>query len=186
MTVRPVWFADAIAGAGAHEDFWRPGVFPELVSEFADAVHGHLRDALAARDPGREWTTEWYVQRTPVDVAGVPDGDGPLVLVEVELRRADPANNPVKLARHADDGAFDRPVVLVQVFSDYYALADGGHSSKRENAAFVGRLAADALDAFDYRAVDLSVAPPVRGNDAPADWRAAVEAAADRVTDATE
>ncbi|MGB9964289.1 hypothetical protein [Halobacterium sp. CBA1126] len=155
------------------------------MGEFTDAVHAHLRDALAARAPDREWTTEWYVRRTPVDVAGVPDADAaPLALVEVEMRRADPANNPVKLARHVDGGAVDRPVVLVQLFSDYYALEDDAHSSKRENAEFVGTLAADAVDGFDYRAVDLSVAPPVRGDDPPEGWREGVERAADRVTDA--
>ncbi|GAA0264944.1 hypothetical protein [Halobacterium noricense] len=153
------------------------------MGEFTDAVHARLRAALAARDPDREWTTEWYVRRTPVDVAGVPDSAAaPLVLVEVEMRRADPANNPVKLARHAADGALDRPVVLVHLFSDYYALTDGGHSSKRENAEFVGGLAADALDGFDYHAVDLALAPPVRGDDPPGDWRDAVERAADRIT----
>jgi len=183
VTVAPVGFPADLAATTPRKRLCRPGASAELVGEFTDAVHARLRDALAARDPGREWTTEWYVQRTPVDVAGVPDADAPLVLVEVEMRRADPANNPVKLARHAADGAFDRPVALVHLFSDYYALADGGHSSKRENAEFVGGLASDALDGFDYHAVDLALAPPVRGDDPPADWEDAVENAADRVTD---
>ncbi|NIB98181.1 hypothetical protein [Halobacterium sp. R2-5] len=151
------------------------------MGEFADDVHAHLRDALAARRPHREWTTEWYVGRTAVDVAGVPAGDAPLVLVEVEMRRADPANNPVKLARHAAEDAFDAPVVLVQLFSGYYALADGAASSKRENAEFVGGLATDSLAGFDYRAVDLSLSPPVRGDDPPEGWQDAVANAADRV-----
>jgi hypothetical protein len=158
------------------------------VGEFANAVHEALRDALATRDPTRDWQTEWYVRRTPVDVAGVPvtpaTPDDPLVLVEVEMRRADPANNPVKLARYASDGAFDYPIRLVQVFSDYYDLADGGVSSKRENAEFVGQPAAAELDSVEYSAVDLAVAPPVRGDDRPDDWRAAVADVADAVGDA--
>ncbi|MFC3477988.1 hypothetical protein [Halobacterium litoreum] len=154
------------------------------MGEFADDVHAALRDALAARDPDRDWQTEWYVRNTPVDVAGVPDAtDAPLVLVEVEVRRADPANNPVKLARYADDGDFDRPVVLVQAFTDYYALETGGVSSKRENATFVGRLAAETLTDFDYRAVDLPVAPPKRGDTPPDGWRNAVERVAATVLD---
>lgn len=154
------------------------------MGEFTDAVHARLRDALAACDSGREWTTEWYVQRTPVDVAGVPDAAAaPLVLVEAEMRRADPANNPVKLARYAAGGEFDRPVSLVQAFSEYYALADGGVSSKRENASFVGNLAADAVDGFDYGAVPLEFEPPVRGDDRPDGWREAVERVADAIAE---
>jgi hypothetical protein len=154
------------------------------VGEFADALHGALRDALASRDPSRDWQTEWYVRRTPVDVAGVPDDDdddaaAPLVLVELEVRRADPANNTVKLARYAADGDFDhRPVRLVQAFTDYYDLQQTGVSSKRENAEFVGGLAADAVSGFAYDAVSLPVAPPKRGADPPPDWRDAVDAAA--------
>lgn len=148
------------------------------MGEFADDLHTALRDALAARDPSRDWQTEWYVRRTPVDVAGVHDGSAvPLVLVEVEVRRADPANNTVKLARYADAGDFDRPVRLVQVFTDYYDL-ETGVSSKRENAEFVGELAADSVAGFGYDAVSLPVAPPKRGTDPPADWRDAVDAAA--------
>jgi hypothetical protein len=155
------------------------------VGEFADDLHAPVRNALAGRDQTREWRTEWYAGRTPVDVAGIPDGsesdDTPLFLVEVEVRRADPANNAVKLARHASDGAFERPVRLVHVFTDYYALDAGGVSSKRENAEFVGRLAADALDGFAYEAVTLPVSPPKRGDDPPAGWRDAVETVADRI-----
>lgn len=154
------------------------------MGEFTDAVHAHLRDALAAHHPHREWTTEWYVRRTPVDVAGIPESaDEPLVLVEVEMRRADPANNPVKLSRHAAEGAFDASVTLVQLFSDYYALANGTASSKRENAEFVGELAGDALADFDYHAADLPLAPPVRGDDPPEGWQDSVADAADGVTE---
>mgnify|MGYP000029453170 CR=1 FL=1 len=145
---------------------------------FADDLHAALRDALASRDEHRDWQTEWYVSRTPVDVAGVPDDpDAPLVLVEVEARRADPANNPVKLARYADAGDFDRPVRLAQVFTDYYDLADGV-SSKRENAEFVGDLAARSLDGFDYEPYSFPVSPPKRGSDPPEGWRDAVDALA--------
>lgn len=154
------------------------------MGEFADDVHEALRDALATRDATRDWRTEWYVRQTPADVAGIPEtNDASLVLVEVEMRRADPANNPVKLARYASEGVFDRSVRLVQVFSDYYDLDGGGVSSKRENAVFVGRLAAAEFDSLEYEAVDLDVAPPVRGDDRPDDWRGAVDGVADEVVD---
>jgi len=153
------------------------------VGAFADDLHAALRDALASRDTSRDWQTEWYVRRTPVDVAGVPgDAAAPVVLVEVEVRRADPANNPVKLARYADAGDFDRPVRLAHVFTDYYDLADGV-SSKRENAEFVGDLVAESLDDFRYDALSLPVSPPKRGSDPPAGWRDAVENVAAEILD---
>ena len=153
---------------GTHESFSRVRPSAELVGVFADDVHAALRDALAARRPGREWTTERYVRGTPVDVAGErPDAGGPLVFVEVEMRRADRANNPVKLARYAADGGLDAPVLLAQAFSGYYDLDGGGVSSKRENAEFVGRLAEESVTGFDYHALDLRFTPPVRGDDPP-------------------
>lgn len=86
----------------------------------------------------------------------------------------------MKLVRHAADGEFDAPVVLVQVFSGYYDVSGGDVSSNRENAEFVGSLAEESVEGFDYHAVDLEFTPPVRGSDAPANWRGAVaDAAAD-------
>ena len=140
----------------------------QLVANFTGDVHATIRDALAVRCPGREWSTERYVRGTPVDVVGErPDAGGPLVFVEVEMRRADPANNPVKLARYAADGGLDAPVLLAQAFSGYYDLDAGGVSSKRENAEFVGRLAEESVAGFDYHALDLWFTPPVRGDDPP-------------------
>lgn len=150
-----------------------------MAEEFATRVQTALRDALAARTD-REWTTERYVRQTPVDVA-TDDSGAPLVLVEVELRRADPANNPVKVARAVREGAVDRPVRLVQLFSGYYDLDGGGVSSKRENATFVGGLADEVLTGFTYRALDLGFTPPVRGAEPPEGWRGAVVAAAARL-----
>jgi hypothetical protein len=134
------------------------------VGKFASDVGDRLRDSLAAAFPGREWRTEHYVGGTPVDVASPGN---PVVFVEVECRRADPANNPVKLARHVDEGVFDAPVVLVQVFSEHYVLDSGGPNSKRENAEFVGEVAAETLDSFSYHALDLAVDPPKRGGERP-------------------
>ena len=178
----------------------------ELVGEFARTLQTAIHDGLAAATAGFEWHEEYAVGGTPVDVVGVPrsvagdgdadsDGDASrsgsgsvLVAVELEVRRADPANNTVKLLRHLDAGALDRydRVVVCQPFSNYYDLASGGVSTKRENAAFVGRLAERADDRVAFHAVDLPVDPPKRGEDPPADWAAGVDDAVAAIEHAIE
>lgn len=150
---------------------------------FAQAVQERLRDRLAIAHPGFEWTTEFYVERTPIDVVG-ERGDR-MAFVEVESRRADPANNPVTVFRHATEDAFGgRSVVLCQVFSAYYDLARGGVSSKRKDAEFVGRVAADAFDSLEYAALDMPVDPPKAGGEFPDGWETAVDEVAGGISDA--
>jgi hypothetical protein len=148
------------------------------VGEFADDVAGCLRDALADRLDSHAWATEGYIGRTPVDVVG--EGD-PLLLVELEWRRADPSNNTVKLFRHLVEGDFDEEVHLVQLFSRYYDLQSGGVSSKRENAEFVGDRIPMTVDGVAYTPLTLDIDPPKRGGERPDGWRGAVEAAAERI-----
>lgn len=149
----------------------------QLVGELARQVQERLRDRLEAARPAFDWTVEYRVAGTPVDVAGV--GTDALAGVELEWRRADPADNAAKLFRHLDEGQFDvGRVVVAQVFTGYYDLASGGVSAKRENAEFVGRVAADTFERLDYAPVDLAIGPPKRGGDLPDDWRASVDDAA--------
>ncbi|AGN01498.1 hypothetical protein L593_07765 [Salinarchaeum sp. Harcht-Bsk1] len=160
------------------------------MGEHARQVQERLADRLAAALPAAEWSVERPVGGTPVDVAGeTPDR---LVLLELEWRRADPANNTAKLFRHlADDGALravlgDRDAVVVQLFTNYYDLASGGVSSKRRDATFVGAAAAEYLDNVAYWPVDLSIDPPKGGGELPEDWNAAVDAAVDSIVDRLE
>lgn len=162
------------------------------MGKHARRIQDRLADGLAAAMFDAEWTVERSVGGTPVDVVG--ETEERLVLVELEWRRADPADNAAKLFRHlaaASDalGTRDdheagtahelggaREAVVVQVFTRYYELANGGVSSKRENATFVGDAAADYLDRVTYREVDLAIEPPKRGGDLPEEWAGAVEA----------
>jgi hypothetical protein len=132
--------------------------------------------------PGHDWKTEYTIASTPVDVAGHRGAQ--VVLVELEWRRADPADNTAKLFRYLSEETVtaDR-VVVCQLFTEYYDLASGGSSSKRQNATFVGRVAADALPALSYHPLDVPLAPPKRGGDPPEDWEQAVANAAGAVAD---
>lgn len=150
------------------------------MGELATTVQERLRESLAERLSGLDWETEYRIAGTPVDVAGV--GDSRRLLIELEWRRADPADNAAKLFRHLDEGAITADRVLVcQVFTSYYDLSSGGVSSKRKNATFVGRVAAETLDSFSYQPAELAIDPPKRGGELPDDWQGAVAETASRI-----
>lgn len=153
------------------------------MGRFAADVNAYLRETLASDVPALDWTTEHYVAGTPVDVAGT-DGER-LVAVELEWRRADPANNVVKLFRKASEDCIEaESIVLCQLFTRYYELQSGGHDSKRTNAEFIRDVAADRLDALAYQPVTFDLDPPKRGGERPDEWRAAADGAAAAVVDA--
>jgi len=152
----------------------------QLVGEFATRVQRDLCERLAAASPAYDWETEVHVGNTPVDVVGRDSRT--VVLVELEWRRADPADNAAKLFRHLSAGTLDADrIVVCQLFTEYYDLATGGVSAKRKNAEFVGRVAAEALGGLTYRAVDLPLNPPKRGGDLPADWQQPVATAVEEI-----
>lgn len=150
---------------------------------FAEAVQERIREVLEERRPAYEWVTEYRIEGTPVDVAG--EHEGHMVVVELEWRRADPADNAAKLFRHLAGGALDdhERVDVVQAFTGYYDLQSGGVSAKRLNAEFVGETAARAFDRMTYRAVDVDLDPPKRGGDWPAGWTAVAEETAARIAE---
>jgi len=152
------------------------------VGEFATTVQSYLRDALAERRLSATWHTEYRIAGTPVDIAGI--GEERLHLVELEWRRADPADNAAKLFRHLDAGEIDAERVAVfQVFTGYYDLQRGGVSSKRKNAEFVGEIAAETVDRLSYTPVEFALDPPKRGGEWPADWETAADAVAATLCD---
>lgn len=140
------------------------------MGEFATEVQSYLCDRLEELYPDQNWDTEHHIAGTPVDIAGI--GEEKRTLVELEWRRADPADNSAKLFRHLSIGSIDADHVdVVQVFTAYYDLANGGVSSKRENAEFVGEIAAETIEQFSYYPIDFDLIPPKRGDEWPDDWR---------------
>lgn len=72
---------------------------------------------------------------------------------------------------------------MFQVFTRYYDLVSGDISSKRKNAEFVGRVAADALDGLSYRSLTIDVDPPKRGGERPESWQGATDAVAETIAE---
>jgi len=150
------------------------------VGENAERVQERLRDRLSESVPDADWEMERRVGRTPVDVAGKIEDR--LALVELEWRRADPADNTAKIFRHASGESDDvGDVCVFQVFTRYYQLSDDGVSSKRKNAEFVGDVAAESLDGFEYAALTLGFEPPKSGGGMPEGWRSGVGETADEI-----
>jgi hypothetical protein len=150
------------------------------MGEFARDVQERLRHCLEADRPRFEWTIEHDIAGTPVDVLG--ENDGSLVCVELEWRRADPADNTAKLFRHLSEGTLPTAHVTVcQVFTGYYDLASGGISSKRLNAEFVGQVASETLSGLSYHPVEFAMIPPKRGTDRPDDWQTVADETASEI-----
>ncbi|WP_090303542.1 hypothetical protein [Natronorubrum texcoconense] len=144
------------------------------MGELATRYQSYLCNQFSELYPSLDWKTEHRIAGTPVDIAGV--GDGILLVIELEWRRADPADNSAKLFRHLSTGQVDQNhVTVIQIFTGYYDLETGGVSSKRKNAEFIGHIAEDAIDALSYYSVDFDPEPPKRGGDWEEDWKASAK-----------
>lgn len=140
------------------------------MGEFAEAVQSHLCTALDENFGSIDWKTEYEIGGTPVDIGG-DNGKG-LCLIELEWRRADPADNGAKLFRHLDQGTIEaQRVVAFQVFSEHYDLKRGGVSSKRMNAEFVGKMAAESFSHLSYIPIELPLDPPKQSEDWQSNWK---------------
>ncbi|MCU4751936.1 hypothetical protein OB919_08060 [Halobacteria archaeon AArc-curdl1] len=155
------------------------------MGEFADDVIVRLKDRLERELPFYRWETEYRIVETPVDVGGVADDS--YILVELEWRRADPADNAAKIFRHLSKSrAVEGTVTVVQLFTDYYDLASGGVSSKRKNAEFVGEVAAESLGRMSYHPLDFDIDPPKAGEERFTEWKETTDSMAATVSSMIE
>ena len=144
------------------------------MGEFAQTVQNYLCESLAEHYPTATWESEFSISGTPVDIGG--RNVDHLYLVELEWRRADPADNSAKIFRHLhSDRVEAEQIVFFQIFTDYYELSRGGVSSKRKNSEFVGEIAAQTFEKLSYSPVDLDVDPPKRGEKWPDTWKKAAD-----------
>lgn len=144
------------------------------MGEFATTVQEYLCASLAENYPSKSWTSEFSVGGTPVDIGGKMSNQ--LYLIELEWRRADPADNAAKIFRHLQAETIDsEQVIFFQVFSNYYELSRGGVSSKRKNAEFIGSTASRTFETLSYSSIDFDLDPPKRGDEWPSRWKDAAD-----------
>ena len=152
------------------------------MGEFAEAVQDYMYNSLSGELPSLDWQTEYDVAGTPVDVIG--KAEKKLHLIELEWKRADPADNTAKIFRHLEAGEFEaNEIIVLQIFTDYYALSGGGVSSKQKNAEFVGKVAAETFDHLTYISVSFKMNPPKRGSSWPDDWERVADDTLDVIVD---
>lgn len=103
-----------------------------------------------------KWVKNWRVPGTheTVDVAGLRSTSSPVVLIEAELLREDPASNVVKIWKWAQGQGSRQKFVLFQAFSKVYR---GRKLERKARAMFVGeRMVKEVRNAiyapvnFDY------------------------------------
>src|SRR5713226_2791922 len=104
-----------------------------------------LCEALQQRIDSHKWSAEWKPlggSRESVDVAGLPNEDATnnrVILVEIELRREDPASNIIKIWEWFHKGKLPKAIVFFQGFSKvYYSPKHPAKIKKGKNAQFVG------------------------------------------------
>ena len=155
------------------------------MGEFADDVILRLKDQLAQSCSSYTWNTEHRIAETPVDVVGI--GNEQHVLIELEWRRADPADNVAKIFRHLSTSEVTTDkIMILQLFTNYYNLISGGVSSKRKNAEFVGETAADSLENLTYYPLDFEINPPKAGEVRPSEWKSIADSMATMVSGKVE
>jgi len=150
------------------------------MGEFADEVILRLKNRLAQHCSSYVWEAEYPIAETPVDVAGT--NDDRYVLIELEWRRADPADNAAKIFRHLSTNKIPADdEIILQLFTEYYDLATGGISSKRKNAEFVRETAAELLDQLTYYSIDFEIDPPKSGERRPPEWGEITDSTAEKI-----
>lgn len=152
------------------------------MGEFAEVVQEYLHESLSQKHPSIDWDTEYDISGTPVDLPGKALGH--IYLIELEWRRADPADNAAKIFRHLDTNTIEATqVTVLQVFTQFYNLKRGGVKSKRKNAEFVGSVAADTYEELSYTAITFHLDPPKRSAEWPNDWQDIADTSVSTIAD---
>ena len=113
-----------------------------------------MKRVLGEQIPNLKWKVGWGPKgyRWKVDIAGLKD-DKPVILIEAELKKEDPAANVIKVWRWAIEQKNKKRIHFIQGFSKLYWHAK---IQRRERTEFIGeRMAKDGLN-IDYSTVKIS------------------------------
>lgn len=131
----------------------------DRATEFSKDLCKYLDD-LKLRGLTR-WQKNWPPpgNRDFVDAVGL-NGTNPKLLVEVELRREDPASNVVKIWKSIHEGKLSNNIVLMQAFSRLYKLAK---KPRKELATFLGMKMKESFPRASYIPLDFDYLPTKGG-----------------------
>jgi len=128
-------------------------------TEFSKDLHAALRGhkkRLRKKFGGIEWHKNWAVQRgETVDVVGV-EGGVPILMIEAELLREDPASNVIKIWKWAHGTKLKRPVLFIQSFTKAYR---GRKKERFKRALFVAARMQKEFPNIIYKPVRLAYDP---------------------------
>lgn len=176
---RSCWAA-CLSLSKPHDSFTRVAHYSTM-GEFADDVVVRLKNRLERETTSHDWQTEYRISGTPVDLAGISTDSH--VLIELEWRRADPADNTAKIFRHlCDSSSVTDSITVFQLFTNYYDLASTGVSSKRKNAEFVGSVASESLNKLKYVPIGFEIEPPKAGERRPPKWEETTDSVATEIS----
>ena len=89
--------------------------------------------------------------RQHVDVIGEPKIGDHLVFIEIEGGQTRPISNVAKIWRHVEEGKLAEPILLIQIFSPYYAESEGVHNTRMKESIFVGEQSNKATNKIKYK-----------------------------------
>jgi hypothetical protein len=91
---------------------------------------------------GYIWYKEKYLEglggKQRVDVVAESTIGDRHVYLEIERGQSRPISNVAKIWRHIAEGKLNEPILLIQIFSPYYAKSEGSHNTRMEESIFVG------------------------------------------------
>ncbi len=101
----------------------RSGKFVEDLQTKLNETPANARYVWKFGDKEKKRNLEWKPgrgERQSVDLVGEPKRNGPLLLIEVELRRGDPSSNVLKIWLWKCQKKLKGNFILFQAFSRYY------------------------------------------------------------------
>lgn len=117
----------------------RTSQFVEDLQTKLNETPANARYIWKSDDQKRKRNLEWKPgrgERQSVDLVGEPRRKGPLLLIEVELRRGDPASNVLKIWLWKCKKMLKSDFILFQAFSRYY---DKKNHTLINKAIFLGK-----------------------------------------------